>query len=80
MGTVHGETGRETTAPGREEALVASMLDKLAQFARSPKGQQVIRQVTTKAQQFASDPRNRAKIEDARRRFMGGGSGPGRTH
>ena len=75
-------TGRETAAPVREEALVASMLDKLAQFARSPKGQQVIRQVTTKAQQFASDPKNRAKIEDARRRFMGGrgGSGPGRTH
>ena len=51
---------------------MASMFDKLAQFARSPKGQQVIRQVTTKAQQFASDPKNRAKIEDLRRRFSGG--------
>ena len=60
---------------------MASMFDKLAQFARSPKGQQMIHQVTTKAQQFASDPKNRAKIEDVRRRFMGGGgSGPGRTH
>lgn len=61
---------------------MASMFDKLAQFAKSPKGQQAIRQATEKAQQFAADPKNRAKIEDMRRRFMGGrgGSGPTRPH
>ncbi len=58
---------------------MASLLNKVIQFANSPKGQQVVRQATEKAQQFAKDPKNRAKIEDVRRRFQGGrgnGSGP----
>ena len=58
--------------------MKSSMFDKLAQFASSPKGQQMIREVTGKAQQFANDPKNRAKIEDLRRRFTGGGTNPPR--
>jgi hypothetical protein len=51
---------------------MASVFDKVAQFARSPKGQQALRQVTTKAQQMARDPKTKARIDDARRRFSGG--------
>jgi hypothetical protein len=58
--------------------MKSSMFDKIAQFAASPKGQQMIRQATGKAQQFANDPKNRARIEDLRRRFSGGGSTPPR--
>jgi hypothetical protein len=49
-----------------------SMFDKITQFAKSPKGQQMIREATGKAQKFASDPKNKAKIDDLRRRFSGG--------
>jgi hypothetical protein len=59
--------------------MKSSMFDKISQFAKSPKGQQVIRDVTDRAQQFAKDPKNRQKIEDMRRRFSGGG-GPTRPH
>jgi len=52
--------------------MKSSMFDKITQFAKSPKGQQMIRQATGKAQQFANDPKNRARIEDLRRRFTGG--------
>ena len=58
---------------------MASLFSKLTQFANTPKGRQVIAQATEKAQQLAKDPKNRAKIEDVRRRFQGGrgnGSGP----
>ncbi|MGY1809649.1 hypothetical protein ACI8AF_19965 [Blastococcus sp. SYSU D00669] len=55
--------------------MKSSMFDKVSQFARSPKGQQVIRDFAGKAQQFAKDPKNRARIEDARRRFSGGRGG-----
>jgi hypothetical protein len=59
---------------------MASLFTKVAQFANSPKGKQVIRQATDKAQQMAKDPRTRAKIDDVRRRVQGGrggnGSGP----
>jgi hypothetical protein len=51
-----------------------SMFDKLSQFAKSPQGQRMIRDVAGRAQQFAKDPKNRQKIEDVRRRFMGGGT------
>ena len=37
---------------------MAGLMGKLAAFARTPQGQQAIR----KAQQAASDPRNRTKI------------------
>ena len=56
---------------------MASVFDKVAQFARSPKGQQALRQVSAKAQQMAKDPKTKARIDDARRRFSGG-RGPGR--
>ena len=51
---------------------MASLFSKVAQFANSPKGKQVIRQATDKAQQMAKDPKTRARIDDARRRFSGG--------
>lgn len=56
-----------------------SLLSKVVQFANTPKGKQVIRQATDKAQQLAKDPRTRAKIDDIRRRVQGGqgGNGPG---
>lgn len=60
--------------------MKSSMFDKVAQLARSPKGQQVIRDVTGKAQQFMNDPKNRQRIEEARRRFTGSGRGPSRPH
>jgi hypothetical protein len=57
---------------------MASVFDKVAQFARSPKGQQALRQVSTKAQQVAKDPKTKARIDDVRRRFSGGrGTGTG---
>jgi hypothetical protein len=57
---------------------MASLFNKVVQFANSPKGKQVIRQATDKAQEMAKDPRTRAKIDDVRRRVQGGrgGSGP----
>ena len=58
---------------------MASLFNKVVQFANSPKGKQVIRQATDKAQQMAKDPKTRAKIDEVRRRAQGGrgGSGPG---
>jgi len=58
---------------------VASMMNKVMQFANSPKGKQVIRQATDKAQQLAKDPKNRARIDDVRRRIQGGRGGSGGT-
>ncbi|MGY1689937.1 hypothetical protein ACI79C_19770 [Geodermatophilus sp. SYSU D00697] len=51
---------------------MASLFTKLTQFANTPQGRQVIAQATAKAQQFAKDPRTRAKIDEARRRFQSG--------
>lgn len=45
---------------------MASLFGKITQLARSPKGQQVIRQAGTKAQKIAKDPATRAKIDDVR--------------
>jgi hypothetical protein len=58
---------------------VASLFNKVIQFANSPKGKQAIRQATDKAQELAKDPKTRAKIDDVRRRVQGGrgGNGPG---
>ena len=58
---------------------MASLFSKVAQFANSPKGKQVIRQATDKAQLMAKDPKTRAKIDEVRRRVQGGrgGNGPG---
>lgn len=39
---------------------MAGLFDKVARFAKSPQGQRMI----GKAQQAASDPKNRAKIND----------------
>jgi hypothetical protein len=52
---------------------MASLFSKVAQFATSPQGKQAIRSATEKAQELAKDPKTRAKIDDVRRRFQGGG-------
>jgi hypothetical protein len=61
---------------------MASLFNKVVEFANSPKGRQVIRQATDKAQQMARDPKTRARLDDVRRRMQGGrgGSGSGRTY
>ena len=56
---------------------MTSMITKLTQFARSPQGRQAIQQLTERGQQLARDPRNRAKLEEVRRRFQNGGRGTG---
>ena len=56
---------------GLEELQVHEPLDrgqrrrKLARFARSPQG----RQMADKAKRFASDPKNKQKIEGYRKKF-----------
>jgi hypothetical protein len=57
---------------------MASLMNRLAQFANSPRGKQAIRQLTERGQQLARDPRTRARIEEVRRRFQGGGPAGGR--
>ena len=52
---------------------MASIMSKLARFARSPQGREMTRKATEKAQQFADRPENRKKVEDLRRRFTGRG-------
>jgi hypothetical protein len=44
---------------------MASLIDRVARFARSPQG----RRMADKAKRFASDPKNRQKIEQYRRKF-----------
>ncbi len=51
---------------------MASLFNKVVQFANSPKGKQVIRQATDKAQQMAKDPKTRAMIDVVRGRVQGG--------
>lgn len=48
---------------------MATLFSKVAAFARSPKGQQVIAQAGAKAKQIASDPRTRAKIDQGTARI-----------
>jgi hypothetical protein len=61
---------------------MASMLNKGMQFANSPKGKQMIRQATDKAQELARDPKTRARLDDVRRKMQGGrgGNGTGRSY
>jgi hypothetical protein len=42
-----------------------SLMSKISQFARSPKG----REMTGQAKRFASKPENRRKVENAWRKF-----------
>ena len=44
---------------------MAGMMSKLARFAQSPQG----RQMADKAKRFASDPKNKQKIEGYRKKF-----------
>ena len=50
---------------------MASLFGKVAAFARSPQGQRVIAQASAKAKELANDPKTRAKIDQARGRFLG---------
>ncbi|WP_127782791.1 hypothetical protein [Rhodococcus sp. X156] len=44
---------------------MASLFDKAAAFARSPKAQQAVNQAVTKGKQFAAKPENKQKIDKA---------------
>jgi len=46
---------------------MSKLMQKLALFARSPKG----RQLTAQAQQFAAKPENRRKLEQLKQRLAG---------
>jgi hypothetical protein len=46
--------------------VMPSLIDRIARFASSPQG----RRLTAQAKRYASDPKNRAKIDDARKRLM----------
>lgn len=46
---------------------MASFMDKITRFLRSPQGQRL----QTKARQMASDPRKRAQAEQLLRKFRG---------
>jgi hypothetical protein len=41
-------------------------MSRIARFARSPQG----RRLAAQAKRYASDPKNRAKIDEARRRLI----------
>jgi hypothetical protein len=56
---------------------MASLITKLSQFANSPRGKQAIRELTERGQQLARDPKTRAKIDELRARFAGGGGSKG---
>jgi uncharacterized membrane-anchored protein YjiN (DUF445 family) len=61
---------------------MASLFDKVVQIANSPKNKEAVRSATEKAQQFAKDPKTRAKIDGVRRKLQGGrgGTGAGPAH
>jgi len=44
---------------------MAGLMNKVAKFARSPQG----RKMTEQAKRMASDPKNRAKIDQYRKKF-----------
>jgi hypothetical protein len=44
-------------------------MNKISQFAKSKQG----RELTDQAKKYASDPKNRKKLDDVRKRFMSGG-------
>lgn len=57
---------------------MASLFNRITRFASSPQGQRAIRQASGKAQQWAKDPKNKARIDDVRRRLPGGNRTQGR--
>ena len=56
---------------------MASLFNKVVQFANSPKGKEAVRSATEKAQALAKDPKTRANIDGVRRKLQGGGRGAG---
>jgi len=49
---------------------MASFTKLIKDFARSPKGQQLIEQAKEQAKEQASKPENRRKLEELRRRYI----------
>ena len=47
-------------------------MNKISQFAKSKQG----RELTDQAKKYASDPKNRKKLDDMRKKFMSGGKKP----
>ncbi len=62
-----------TRLTSTKETSRMAMMHKLTQFARSPKGKQMM----DRAQRMAKDPKTRRKIEEARSRIGKKRSGPG---
>jgi hypothetical protein len=60
--------------------MASSLFTKLSQFANSPQGKRAVRQFTEKAQELARDPKNRARVDEIRRRFPKGRGRGGATH
>jgi hypothetical protein len=58
-------SANSTGRPGRD-GLMASIAKRIKDFARSPRGQQLIEQ----AKEQASKPENRRRLEELRRRYM----------
>ncbi len=50
---------------------MASLLGKIASFARTPAGQRALRTATTKAQELARDPRTKDRVAQVRERLQG---------
>jgi hypothetical protein len=48
---------------------VPSLMDRISKFAKSKQG----RELTDDAKRFASDPKNRAKLDDVRKKLMSRG-------
>ncbi len=55
---------------------MASMFQKIADFARGPQG----RRVTEQVKRYAQDPKNRAKAQQLLGRFRGKGGRRGTGH
>jgi hypothetical protein len=51
---------------------VPSLFDRINKFARSKQG----RELTEQAQKYASDPKNRKKLDDVRKKLMSRGKKP----
>ena len=51
-------------------------MDRISKFAKSKQG----RELTDQAKRAASDPKNRARLDDVRRKFMSRGKKPPPPH
>lgn len=49
---------------------MASLISKLTQLARTPKGREFTQKAAAKAKEYADKPETRRKVEDLRRRVV----------